>query len=849
MIPIRLHLHNFMSYTDVHEPLQFDGIHVACISGDNGHGKSSLLDAITWSLWGECRARSADELIHTGEAEMEVEFEFQLDEGRYRVLRKRSKLGRGQTTLDLHAVVDGALVPRSGTSVRETQERIVELLGMSYDTFINSSYLLQGRADEFTIKAPGERKRILAEILELGRYDELETLARDAAKARDGAAQNVERDIAAIDAELAKRGEHEAALAELERTLAGRDLELARARTVYQTLQERKAQHDRMAKDLEATQARVADGRLQLARAEQQANEHRAQIQTCEKLLADAPTIDARYARLLALRTEVEALNDKAAQARELESERTKHQRTVDRARSALETMLETLDKRLPTLQAAAAHRPRLEAELAEAEVAAARYETLQQERTQHDQALASARGEKAGLEKTTQQLRDRFKELAEQERTLGQAAQCPFCLSSLDGDNRQHAVDRLKRERADLTAQGTANKEHIARLEAAVATARGRLAEIDAEASPLANEGKRAAGLRQTLQRAEQDAAELAGLETERETAAARLTTGDYAPEAQVAVAQLDAQLTALAYDPQAHAACRRELAGLEPWEARHRALEQARTALPPAQAGLLKAEEDAAGWRKRLAEDEARLETLRADLGDATALARQVHDADAEVRRLERELRDCAERVGQVKQILANLEFQASERERLLVQRDQLQQERGIYGELALAFGKKGIQAMIIESVIPEVEQEANALLGRMTDNRMHLKLETQRDTRQGNTIETLDIKLADELGTRNYELFSGGEAFRANFALRIALSKLVARRAGARVQLLVVDEGFGTQDAEGLERLVEAIKAIQDDFEKVLVITHIPEMKEVFPVRIEVRKTPRGSVFQVV
>jgi len=154
-----------------------------------------------------------------------------------------------------------------------------------------------------------------------------------------------------------------------------------------------------------------------------------------------------------------------------------------------------------------------------------------------------------------------------------------------------------------------------------------------------------------------------------------------------------------------------------------------------------------------------------------------------------------------------------------------------------------------MIIESVIPELEDEANALLARMTNNRMHLKLETQRDTRQGNTVETLDIKIADELGTRSYELFSGGEAFRANFALRVGLSKLVARRAGARVQMLVVDEGFGTQDAEGLEHLIEAIKAIQDDFEKVLIITHVPEMKEVFPVRIDVRKTPQGSVFQIV
>ena len=180
---------------------------------------------------------------------------------------------------------------------------------------------------------------------------------------------------------------------------------------------------------------------------------------------------------------------------------------------------------------------------------------------------------------------------------------------------------------------------------------------------------------------------------------------------------------------------------------------------------------------------------------------------------------------------------------------QRGRLQEERGIYGELALAFGKKGIQAMIIETAIPDIERDANGLLARMTDNRMHLKLETQRDTQKGDTIETLEIKVADELGTRGYELFSGGEAYRINFALRIALSKLAASRAGARLQTLIVDEGFGTQDADGLERLVEAIRAIQDDFERVIVITHVAEMKEAFPVRIEVLKTAQGSVFQVV
>jgi exonuclease SbcC len=130
------------------------------------------------------------------------------------------------------------------------------------------------------------------------------------------------------------------------------------------------------------------------------------------------------------------------------------------------------------------------------------------------------------------------------------------------------------------------------------------------------------------------------------------------------------------------------------------------------------------------------------------------------------------------------------------------------------------------------------------------MHLKLETQRDTRAGGVVETLDIKISDGLGTRNYELYSGGEAFRINFALRIALSKLLARRAGARLRTLVIDEGFGTQDAQGLERLVEVIKAIQDDFAKIIVITHLRELKNAFETHVEVRKDPiSGSSYQVV
>jgi exonuclease SbcC len=153
-----------------------------------------------------------------------------------------------------------------------------------------------------------------------------------------------------------------------------------------------------------------------------------------------------------------------------------------------------------------------------------------------------------------------------------------------------------------------------------------------------------------------------------------------------------------------------------------------------------------------------------------------------------------------------------------------------------------------MIIETAVPELERYANELLTRISDGRLHVRIETQRETKAGDLREALDIIISDELGSRAYELYSGGEAFRINFAIRIGLSRLLAQRAGAQLRSLFIDEGFGTQDARGREQLVAAINSIQDDFALILVITHIEELKDAFPARIEVTKTAQGSVFNL-
>jgi DNA repair protein SbcC/Rad50 len=146
-----------------------------------------------------------------------------------------------------------------------------------------------------------------------------------------------------------------------------------------------------------------------------------------------------------------------------------------------------------------------------------------------------------------------------------------------------------------------------------------------------------------------------------------------------------------------------------------------------------------------------------------------------------------------------------------------------------------------------------QANDILDRLSAGAMQVHFATQKEYKDKNRedkMETLEIEISDESGkTRAYELFSGGEAFRVNFAIRLALSRVLAQRAGARLRTLVIDEGFGSQDALGRQRLIEAINMVKPDFAKILVITHLEELKEAFPSRIEVEKGPNGSMVKVV
>ena len=184
--------------------------------------------------------------------------------------------------------------------------------------------------------------------------------------------------------------------------------------------------------------------------------------------------------------------------------------------------------------------------------------------------------------------------------------------------------------------------------------------------------------------------------------------------------------------------------------------------------------------------------------------------------------------------------------------VEKGDLGLQIGRYKALERAFGKDGVPALLIEQALPEIETKANELLDRLSDGAMSVRFITQaayKDKSREDLKETLDIQISDGAGVRDYEMFSGGEAFRVNFAIRLALSEVLARRKGARLQTLIIDEGFGSQDTQGRQRLIESINAVKDDFSKILVITHLDELKDAFPTRIEVEKGERGSMVKVV
>jgi exonuclease SbcC len=287
------------------------------------------------------------------------------------------------------------------------------------------------------------------------------------------------------------------------------------------------------------------------------------------------------------------------------------------------------------------------------------------------------------------------------------------------------------------------------------------------------------------------------------------------------------------------------------QPWQLRYQELKQAKQQYPPLQNRLQQLEQLLQAKTATKSATKEQLDNLVAQMEKITDNREEIQDLEQQIQQQQRQIDELLSQQGRLEQSLTQLENLQTQYEENCQQLQEVKKQYKIYQELALAFGKNGIQALMIENILPQLEAETNQILARLTGNQLHVQFLTQKAGRSNTSkkkapklIDTLDILIADARGTRPYETYSGGEAFRINFSIRLALAKLLAQRAGTSLQMLIVDEGFGTQDNEGCDRLIAAINAISSDFACILTVTHMPQFKEAFQHRIEVRKTERGS-----
>jgi DNA repair protein SbcC/Rad50 len=858
MIPLRLSIRNFLCYREKVPPLDFDGLHLACLCGSNGHGKSALLDAITWCLWGKARGKSQDDLVSFAADEARVELEFLARDNKYRVIRSHARGGirrrQGATDLQLQVLSSDNVQPITGNSLRETQAKIEQLVGMDYDTFINSAFLLQGRADEFTNKTPADRKAVLASILGLEIYDRLQARARERLAETRAAADRAGGILHQMQREIEEIGQPSQELAGVAEYLDKLAEQLIEKHREADNLRGQVTEMERRRNELLDLQKRVQGLRLEIAQLESRITATQGRIEEYQELVRQTASIEKGMEQLEQARRRFESLEEARTRFDFLNQERNRLVNAIAAQRARLETQIEQLEHRVK-----AELTPKAQAE---AGLVAQKSETKKlmeslgkeereiAEQRQRQQTLATRIGE---AQTTAERYNTEGQEIRKKLELLNRSDQaeavCPLCLTPLSSDGCHRLAAAYQAEIEEKRRLYRQNQASLKQLEVEKSNLEQEQSRREQSLARAQQEVQvKLSDLERQIQESQQAQQELEQVNQQLAAAVASLKSEGFAAIEQGQLKEVERQITALGYDEEARRQSLRQIEELRPFQDRQRELSQAVTRLPEEEEALVQARDMLERRHQELAELEEKQRTNEATIVQLPLWKEQLGEAERVLAELEGNQRTAMARRGYLEGQLRRLDELKEGITTNSVQLASLVENQSVYQELVTTFGKQGVQAMLIETVVPRLEEEANILLGRMTDNRMHVKLETQRERRsgKGDPIETLAINVSDELGPRSYEMYSGGEAFRVNLALRIALSKVLAQRMGAPLPTLFIDEGFGTQDAAGRERILDVISAIQGDFDKIIVITHLEDLKEMFPVRIEVQKDKDGSTF---
>lgn len=895
MIPLKLSLRNFLSYGSKIQEIDFGPYPLICFSGKNGHGKSALLDAITWAIWGQARkvgtqAKPDAHLLRLGQTSMMACIEILCNSRRYRIKREFSLT---QSAHNYSALEFGLIDEQKNTiknltekTIRTTQDTIDQTLGLSFDTFVNTAFLRQGNANEFSKRSPKERKEILASILKLEQFDQLKKMAHEKSKEctqtihfQKQRRSLIEQELEQYDTlqatkelivhELSLLTQEETTLNQLQSTL---EKQLQDFTQEHLTLKVQLDQDVQLAKELEEGHTQLLELYTKWRSTHKQLGVHQPiNEEEKQKLLYELHNMQKYQEEFFALKEQFFEAQTKLKE--HLHNLQSQQQQSMNKFQLIREAQTGELRKLTALLQKAEQiqHKQALELKsLANMD------KELKKQLTEHISIGDQFQKISPQFEKRKQfyhrwieyeqRLTQEIVQL-DQKKTLSKDIDnpsCPLCQQELSSDQQKLLHDKFVTEQQRLQHRRT-------RIRSALNVLKPLLQQQHAELKELQTSINKHEALLAKQKHIEQQIQQLTNLKitTQQEIQELKKSieliqhevkqmqdTHGISDEQdktgktlQARVHQLQETIKKHTYRPDIHQALLKKRQALEQQEQlmfslqKEHALQQQRWF----QFCSLK------NRLKQLKNERLKFTEKRKQAG---SLSKKIDTLTAKKNLQEKQrtyLYTIKEELLQHKAHLdVTLErFEKQKIEILQVQKtlQSLEQEAADFNSLTSIFSKDGIQALLIEDTLPELEQEANALLSQLTHNQAHIMIESLRDLKKGGMKETLDIKISDAMGIRPYELFSGGEAFRIDFALRIAISKLLARRAGTTLQTLIIDEGFGSQDEEGLSLLMDTIHKIQTEFAKVIVVSHLPILKEQFPVHFMIHKTGQGSMVSVI
>ena len=862
-VPVEIEVKNYRNYRE--ERFSFEDIRFCTINGSNGVGKSSLfMDAMADALFEETREGELTGWICNDPDARSgaIKFTFKLGESLYRVTRTRQKSGKA--TLNISEFVDGEWADRSKEKFKDTQQEIINIIGMDSLTLKACALIMQDQYGLFLQADKEARMNILGSILGLGIYGDMEELAAEKATDTNRTIRSLADKVETITAGLPDREWLSKQIKDTEE----------RHKQLDTQAQEKAAEVDGLKVKLN-TQLEAAGRVIKLnskitSLTAQKATKEAAKTSQIGIITA-ADTILEKEAEIVA---GVASYNSLLEREKELIKDKATYDSLSERKRQALETIEqaentaaekrrkkeEILLTRVEPLKQALAR----EVELAEKHAAyestarkISELETLQPDyEAKKKEAQAAAeeatridREYKAAHERLTGRI-DTLKGKVELLKDSGcpdiEKASCKFLKDALEAKGILPEAEaalisleeeyKVSRQQASdtLTEAQEALDRHLYQPEK-IEALRGDLKLLE-EAEKQYNS-------------LEAQRSELKLLEERVEEYEVQATDADSTAEkGKAELEEILRQCEKVEAASKDYERLQQQISETRHWVDKEKQLPVAREQKTAAAQRVLDIAYEIGVVEAEISEAREELAAEQGKTVGTETLQVAVNAAEAVINSLQAEAQNIVMTLGGLKEQEEQAEKKLAETVELQKRINELSGKAAGYDELKKAFSQDGIPHNIIRSIIPIFEATATNILGQMSQGRMSVEFVTEKVLKSNSKKEvtTLDIIINDaDTGRLPYMSRSGGERVKAALSVILALSEIKSSKAGVQLGFLFIDEP-PFLDQPGVQAYCDALEAIQQRYNslKVMAITHDPAMKSRFPQSVDVVKTPEGS-----